>query len=963
MLLADLLVPSNRALSQVIIPSPQDTGTIVNVGADRPNQVNITGGTQAGANLFHSFQQFGVEAGKTANFQSNPTIQNILSRVVGGDASVINGQLQVQGSNANLFLMNPAGIVFGPNAQLNLPAAFTATTANAIGFESGWFSAIGQNDLTQLLGNPSQFAFTTPQPGSIVNNANLTAKSGLTLLGGNVVSFGSIVSPEGNVSIQAVSGEQLIQITAPGQLLSLMLPAQARSQINNTNFNPVSLAALITGGNLAEATGTTVQDGVVRLTGASINAKNIEIKAPNIVQIHDTVTQPVKIQAIGDLTIRGDRGIDILALNHPGAALQSQGNLNLISDGEISGDTHFASGGNVTMRTTTGGFGKFVSLYDPVISADGDVLFGDYTGASLKVEAKGSITAGNITITGPDTTFRVLPDWDTTGFFELIDRRTATSPTTSPTAITINTNNGGTASVKNRVPFSAQAGQTISFDWDYGTFENSPTNADKDTATVTLTRQGGVAQVFPLASFDDTTIMPNLFGSRLYGQTSGVRTFSTNIPTAGNYTMEIAIQRQGSNSGNSELLIKNISPLPIQISDNSLLAVHPAVILKAGLTSLENPSNLPQLNVPAIPTNFTGSPISSPITPGKANITVGNIDAIVGDNVGGIDGTIILTATGKVTAGVGGTLRGGSLEILAGDEIRTGTIRVSRSDIPQAYKPIPSVTLKNTSGKIIVDNIRSFQGGDITIDAYDGFQARTTTPVRSIQDGALSYSPASIVTGGKISIQYGGPSLQAGLGIERDATNTIVYRAVGGARDGERVFIQPGSGALAFVYRDNTLVTVPAAIRSVPFDPATVPADTNYTAGAIFRGEGFNETLYGAFQDQQLSGSSGITVAAIPRPPKAEPTTVATNPGTTTADNSQTIATATTATTATTANVTAQTPNLLNKSQCPPETIAPGVKTIASRSPRTATPSTGPCAPARRSATPETILKIDPAVR
>jgi filamentous hemagglutinin family protein len=940
MLLAELVSGQARALSQVIVPAPQDTGTIVNVAADRPNQVNITGGTQAGANLFHSFQQFGVEAGKTANFQSNPAIQNILSRVVGGDASVINGQLQVQGSNANLFLMNPAGIVFGPNAQLNLPAAFTATTANAIGFESGWFSAIGQNDFAKLLGNPSQFAFTTLQPGSIVNNANLTVKSGLTLLGGNVVSSGSIVSPEGNVSIQAVPGEQLVQITAPGQLLSLMLPAQARSQINSTNFNPVSLAALITGGNVSEATGTTVENGVVRLTGASINAQNIEIKAPNIVQIRDTVTQPVKIQAIGDLTIRGDRGVDILALNHPGAALQSQGNLNLISDGEISGDAHFASGGTVAMRTTTGGFGKFVSLYDPVISADGDVVFGDYTGASLKVEAKGSITAGNITITGPDTTLRVLPDWDTTGFFEIVDRKTGTSPTLVPTAITINTTNGGVASVKNRVPFTAQAGQTISFDWDYGTLENSPVNADKDTATVTLTPQGGVAQVFSLASFDDTTVMPNRLGSRFYGQTSGVKTFSITIPTAGNYTMEIAIQRQGANAGDSELLIRNISPLPIQISDNSLLAVHPAVILKAGLASLENPSNLPQLNVPTIPTNFTGSSI----TPGKANIIIGNIDAIVGDNVAGIDGTIILAATGKVTAGVGGRLRAGSLEILAGDEIRTGTIRVSQSQVSQAYKPDASVTLKNTSGKIIVDNIRSFQGGDITIDAYDGFQARTTTPVRSIEDTALSFSPASIVTGGKISIQYGGPSLQAGLGIERDATNTIVYRAVGGARDGERVFIKSGSGALAFIYSDNTLVTVPAEIRSVPFDPSTVPADTNYTAGAIFRGEGFNETLYGAFQDQQLGGSSDITIAAIPRPPKpaVEPTSGST----------QAIATA-----------SPQTPNLLNKPQCPTETIAPGVTTIASRSPRTATPSTGPCAPAGRSATPETILKIDPAVR
>ena len=132
-LLPILLTFGAKGAIAQITPASDGTGTLVN----GIQQLNITGGTQAGGNLFHSFQQFGVNAGQTANFLSNPNTQNILSRVTGGNASLINGLLQVSGSNANLYLINPSGIVFGQNASLNVPAAFTATTANGIRFGNG----------------------------------------------------------------------------------------------------------------------------------------------------------------------------------------------------------------------------------------------------------------------------------------------------------------------------------------------------------------------------------------------------------------------------------------------------------------------------------------------------------------------------------------------------------------------------------------------------------------------------------------------------------------------------------------------------------------------------------------------------------------------------------------------------------------------------------------------------------
>ena len=180
------LFGQNAAFGQSITPATDGTGTVVN---PQGNRIDISGGKLSGdgANLFHSFQQFGLSQTQTANFLSNPAIQNILGRIVGGDVSVINGLIQVTGGNSNLFLINPAGIVFGANAQLNVPASFSATTANSIGFGDSSFNAIGSNNYATLLGSPSSFAFSAIEPASIVNRGNLAVNPGgsLTLLGGD----------------------------------------------------------------------------------------------------------------------------------------------------------------------------------------------------------------------------------------------------------------------------------------------------------------------------------------------------------------------------------------------------------------------------------------------------------------------------------------------------------------------------------------------------------------------------------------------------------------------------------------------------------------------------------------------------------------------------------------------------------------------------------------------------------
>ncbi|MDZ8263761.1 filamentous hemagglutinin N-terminal domain-containing protein [Nostoc sp. ChiQUE01b] len=106
-----------------------------------PNNDHIEGGAARGANLFHSFQDFNVGEGRGVYFANPEGITNIFSRVTGGNSSNIFGKLGVSGG-ANLFLLNPNGIVFGKNASLNLQGSFLGTTANGVEFgNQGVFSA------------------------------------------------------------------------------------------------------------------------------------------------------------------------------------------------------------------------------------------------------------------------------------------------------------------------------------------------------------------------------------------------------------------------------------------------------------------------------------------------------------------------------------------------------------------------------------------------------------------------------------------------------------------------------------------------------------------------------------------------------------------------------------------------------------------------------------------------------
>jgi filamentous hemagglutinin family protein len=249
--------------STIPILSTVKPDTIRGIPSDR-----IGGGTPRGGNLFHSFSDFNVSAGRGAYFENPAGIQNIFSRVTGSNSqSSILGTLGViqEGSSdtlgtANLFFINPNGIVFGRNARLDVQGSFVGTTANAIAFgDKGFFSATNPEAPSQLLTiNPSALLFNQVNAVTIENRSVAPNLSGLSnnglqvpdrrsllLVGGNVVlDGGGLYTMGGRIEIGGLASAGTVGLGVDGDNLDLTFPGDA----NRANISLLNAARIDTTG-------------------------------------------------------------------------------------------------------------------------------------------------------------------------------------------------------------------------------------------------------------------------------------------------------------------------------------------------------------------------------------------------------------------------------------------------------------------------------------------------------------------------------------------------------------------------------------------------------------------------------------------------------------------------------------------------------------------------------------------
>jgi filamentous hemagglutinin family protein len=385
---------------------------------------DITGGTRPGSgpNLFHSFGEFGVPTNNVANFLNETALptSNILGRVTGGNPSNIFGTIQTTGfGNANLFLMNPAGIVFGPTASLNVGGSVSFTTADYLRLADGAkFNALpGPLDASISSAPVAAFGFLGPNPGAIAVQGGQLAvleEHGISLVGGNIdITAGTLDNGLTQPARLSAPGGQinLVSVNSPGEVVT----GHAAAQLTDPTLN-----GFMSLGNISLSQGASIE------TSADA-AGRIVIRSGQLTMDDATL----KAISMNGLNSPGDTA------NVPPTISITAQDVSLTNGVLITADTHgSAPAGDITFNvdTLTTKAGANIVLLNPPIN-DG-TFNGNLIASDSRSPDAGAGPAGRIAVQGlggPGTAAKSVTLKDTS----LSTRIFGGTPDTRLSAITI----------------------------------------------------------------------------------------------------------------------------------------------------------------------------------------------------------------------------------------------------------------------------------------------------------------------------------------------------------------------------------------------------------------------------------------------------------------------------------------------------------------------------------------------
>ncbi|NEP59183.1 MAG: filamentous hemagglutinin N-terminal domain-containing protein [Symploca sp. SIO2G7] len=458
----NLTISTNSVIGQIL----PDT-TLPNNSLVTPVGITFTidGGTALGNNLFHSFQEFSVPTGTEAFFNNGVNLNNIITRVTGNQISDIDGVIRTK-NNADLFLLNPNGIVFGPNARLNFNGSFLASTANSLLFSDGTnFSATNPQASPLLTVNVPlgvQYGNSVAEVQVQQSRLEVSPHQNLALLGGNVsIDGGTLLAPGGQVSVGGLAEAGIVSLQ--GTIPSFPQTVQ-RGDIYLSNSSLIEVTGTSGGSITIDSNNLNLAGGSQLLAGIAVNGNLVDATAGDIV-----------VNASGDITL--DNG-SLISNRVPANTLGTGGDI------ELSANTlALTSGSRITTVTQSSGKAGNIFLEASNVAISGFTADGLFSGILSLSETANSGAGGNILINqdDPQGTIRLA----NRGFIA---------------AVTNSSSDGGAIEVNGANLVLESGGQILTLATDSG-------NAGDVTLNISETvRLSGSSQDFISSPFDGFTV-------------------------------------------------------------------------------------------------------------------------------------------------------------------------------------------------------------------------------------------------------------------------------------------------------------------------------------------------------------------------------------------------------------------------------------------------------------------------